>query len=59
VAVGLLINPGADGSEHIAVDFELLIAKGWVMEDAEDIGHNFLNGNPWVLPSVQNTSIRC
>jgi hypothetical protein len=56
VAVRLLVDPGADGGEHVAVNFEVLITQSWVMEDAEDIGHDFFDGNTWVLPCKEDSS---
>ena len=54
--VGLLIDPDLDGVEHGAVDLHGLITQGRVVEYTEDVGRYFFYGNPWVLPSVENSS---
>lgn len=55
-AVWLLIDPFADGVEHVAVQLTLLVADGWVVESAEDIVHDFVDGDSWVLPGVEDTT---
>lgn len=37
VALGVLVDPFLDCVEHVAVDFEVLVARGGVVEDVEDV----------------------
>jgi hypothetical protein len=55
VAIGLLVYPFSDRGEHVALDFDVLIADGGVVEDAEDIIHYFFYWNPRVLPRVEDS----
>lgn len=55
-AVGLIVDPFADCVEHVAMEFALLVTHGGVVESAEDVFHDFVDGDSWVLPSVENTA---
>ncbi len=59
VSVWLLFNPFTDCSEHVAVDFNGLIAKSRVMEDAEDVSHYFVHVDAWIFPSVDDAAVIC
>jgi hypothetical protein len=48
----ILVRPLSNSVEHVFLNFNMLIPKGWVMESPEDIITNFLNRHPWVFPSV-------
>ena len=54
VSVRLLVDPSADCCEHVPLDLDALVTKGWVMEGAEDIGHHFFHWDTWVLPCVED-----
>lgn len=52
VASRVLINPFADRGEHLPLDFDSLVAKGWVMESTENIVGNLFNRDRGVFPSI-------
>jgi len=55
VPLGVLVNPLSDSVEHVAVDFDVLISDCRVVKRTEDVIHDFVNGDPWVLPCVDDT----
>jgi hypothetical protein len=57
VAVGLFVSPFSYGVVHVALDFDTFVAEGWVVEGAEDVAHYFVDGDTWVLPSVEDSSV--
>lgn len=56
VGIGLLFYPFADCVEHVAVDFEGIVAQGGVVKCAEDVVQYFVDGNTGVFPSVEDTT---
>lgn len=56
-AVRLFVNPFSHSIEHVAVKLAVFVTNGWVVESAEDISHNLVDGYSWVLPCVQNTTV--
>lgn len=55
----LLVCPFLDGVKHDAVDLDRLVAEAGVVEDADDIVHDFINRNSWVLPRIEYSSTTC
>lgn len=53
--VRLLVNPFSDSVEHVAVKLAVFVTNSWVVESAENISHNLVDGDSWVFPCVQNT----
>lgn len=56
VALGVLVDPFLDGVEHVAVDLEVLVARGGVVEDVEDVVDYLVDGDAGVFPGVEDAS---
>jgi hypothetical protein len=57
VAIRLLVDPGSNSGEHVAMNFEVLVTQSWVVENAENVGHDFVNRDSWILPCVEHTAM--
>lgn len=57
MATGALIRPLPNSVEHDLLDLDALVTDGWVMESAEDVVDNFVDGDAGVFPGVEYTSI--
>lgn len=55
-AVRVLVDPFLDGVEHVAVDLEVLVAHGGVVEDVEDVVDYFVDGDAGVFPGVEDAA---
>jgi hypothetical protein len=51
-SIWLFIYPFSNGVKHVAMNLNMFIAKGWMVENTEDIGHYLININTRVLPGV-------
>lgn len=58
-AVRVLVNPFLDGVEHVAVDFDVLVARGGVVEDLQDVVDYFVDGDAGVFPGVEDAAGGC
>lgn len=56
LAVVVLISPLTDGVEHIALDFNALLASCGVVECTEDVVADIVNRYTRVLPCIQDTT---
>jgi hypothetical protein len=56
VALGVLVDPFLDGVEHVAVDLEVLVACGGVVEDVEDVVDYLVDGDAGVFPGVEDAA---
>lgn len=56
VAVGRLLCPLADGVEHLLVDLDALVAQSGVVECAEDVVDDFVDGDVGVFPGVEDAA---
>lgn len=54
VAVGRLLRPLADRLEHLALNLDGLVARGWVVEGAQDIVDDLVDGDRGVFPGVHD-----
>lgn len=50
----MFIRPLLDGVKHVSLDFQTIISDSWVMERAEDIIDDLIDGDARVLPGIQN-----
>lgn len=55
-AVRVLVDPFLDCVEHVAVDFEVVVARGGVVEDVEDVVDYFVDGDAGVFPGVEDAA---
>lgn len=55
-AVGGLLGPSADGVEHFALDLDAVVADGGVVEGAEDVVDDFVDGDAGVFPGVDDAA---
>lgn len=51
VTTGVLVSPGADSLEHVTLDLDVVVAQGGVVENAQDIVHDLIDGDVGVVPS--------
>lgn len=56
VALGVLVDPFLDCVVHVAVDLEVLVACGGVVEDVEDVVDYFVDGDAGVFPGVEDAA---
>jgi hypothetical protein len=56
VATRVLISPIFHGLEHISLDLDVVVASSRVVECAEDIVNDLVDGYTSVLPGIQNSS---
>jgi hypothetical protein len=54
--VRVLVDPFLDRVEHVAVDLEVGVARGGVVEDVEDVGDYFVDGDTGVFPGVEDAA---
>lgn len=52
----VLIGPLSHGLEHIALDLNVIVSDGGVMERAEDVVNNFIDRNTCVLPGIEDAA---
>lgn len=57
VTAGVFVSPGANGFEHIALDLDAVVAQGGVVESAQDIVHDLVDGDVGVVPSKQDATM--
>lgn len=55
-AVRILVYPFLDRVEHVAVDLEVLVARGGVVEDVEDVVDYLVYGDAGVFPGVEDAT---
>lgn len=55
-ALGVLVDPFFYGVEHVAVDLEVLVTRGGVVEDVEDVVDYLVYGDAGVFPGVDDTA---
>lgn len=55
----MLVGPFFNGLEHIPLNFDTVVAEGGVVEYAEDVVDDLINGDTWIFPGVQNTACEC
>lgn len=53
---GVALCPLLDGVEHVALDLNVVVSDGWVVECAEDVVDDFVNGDAGVFPSIENAT---
>lgn len=53
----MLVGPHADGFEHVSMDFDVFIAKSWVVEGADDVVDDFVDGDVGVFPGEEDAAI--
>lgn len=51
VAAWVLVGPGFNGLEHVALDFDTIAAESGVVEGLEDIVNDLVDRHVGVLPS--------
>lgn len=56
MTIGLFVDPSSNRGKHVSMDFDMLIAQGWVVKDAKYVSHDFVDWNSWVLPCIENTT---
>lgn len=57
VAVGRLVGPLPDRVEHVLLDGDALVADGGVVEGAEDVVDDFVDGNVGIFPGVEDAAV--
>jgi hypothetical protein len=53
------LGPRPNGGEHVALDLDLLVAQGGVVEGAENVVNKFVYGDTRVLPGVDHAADSC
>jgi molybdopterin biosynthesis enzyme len=56
VAPRIVVGPLAHGVEHVFVDLDVLVTDGGVVEGAEDVVDDFVDGNAGIFPSVEDAA---
>lgn len=57
VAAGVLIGPDAHGLEHVLLDLDAVVARGRVVEGAQDIVDDLVDGYAGVFPGIQDSAV--
>ena len=50
------LGPPADGLEHLAMDLDVVVANGGVVEGAQDVIDDLVDGDAGILPRINNTA---
>lgn len=57
VAVGCLVGPLSDCVEHVLLNGHALVADGGVVEGAEDVVDDFVDGDVGIFPGVEDAAV--
>lgn len=56
MAAGVLVGPFADGIEHVLLNLDAVVADGWVVEGAQHVIDDLVDGDAGVFPSVEDAT---
>lgn len=56
MAPRVVVGPLADGVEHFLLDLNVLVADSGVVEGAEDVVDDFVDGDAGVFPGVEHAA---
>ena len=57
MAAGILVYPEAHSLEHVLLDLNVIVTRSRVVEGAEDVVDDLVDGDAGVLPRIQDSPV--